>query len=423
MNLRTVELDHTDHAALDLWWGAASRGFLSKPETDVAVRAERRQLLVGSSILGVYDDTAAEPLVPVGTLGSFPTALSIPGGTVRALAITEVTVSTSHERRGIARSLMENRLHHAKATGAAVVALTASEATIYGRYGFAPATWEFTHEVDPKRVAWRGAPPAGRVHTLDPRSLATVAPGLFERSRGTGDIDRGVAWWKQALREVTIRHFSHGEGDTLALRYDDADGEPQGYALYRVGEEWGTIVVDDLVATTPEARYALWRHLTGISLTTKVTFHQAPTVEAIQWRLVDRRAVKTTAQADSLWLRIVDVPTVLGARRFTVPGASEPREHLLDVEDALGLAGGRFALRIDEHGAAVAERLGDVPESDDADTDAVRLTINELSAVLLGGPRVSALAEAGLITGSPAAVHALDRAFATEQAPFLRTHF
>lgn len=422
MNLRTVELDHTDHAALDLWWGAASRGFLSKPDTDVAVRAERRQLLVGSSILGVYDDTAAEPLVPVGTLGSFPTALSIPGGSVRALAITEVTVSTSHERRGIARSLMENRLHHAQATGAAVVALTASEATIYGRYGFAPATWEFTHEVDPKRVAWRGAPPAGRVHTLDPRSLATIAPALFERSRGTGDIDRGVAWWKQALREVTIRHFSHGEGDTLALRYDDADGEPQGYALYRVGEEWGTIVVDDLVATTPEARYALWRHLTGISLTTKVTFHQAPTVEAIQWRLVDRRAVKTTARADSLWLRIVDVPTVLGARRFTVPGASEPREHLLDVEDALGLAGGRFALRIDEHGAAVAERLGDVPESAD-DTNVVRLTINELSAVLLGGPRVSALAEAGLITGSSDAVRALDLAFATEQAPFLRTHF
>lgn len=422
MNLRTVELDHTDHAALDLWWGAASRGFLSKPDTDVAVRAERRQLLVGSSILGVYDDTAAEPLVPVGTLGSFPTALSIPGGSVRALAITEVTVSTSHERRGIARSLMENRLHHAKATGAAVVALTASEATIYGRYGFAPATWEFTHEVDPKRVAWRGAPPAGRVHTLDPRSLATVAPGLFERSRGTGDIDRGVAWWKQALREVTIRHFSHGEGDTLALRYDDADGEPQGYALYRVGEEWGTIVVDDLVATTPEARYALWRHLTGISLTTKVTFHQAPTVEAIEWRLVDRRAVKTTARADSLWLRVVDVPTVLGARRFMAPAASEPREHLLDVEDTLGLAGGRFALRIDEHGAAVAERLGDVPESID-DDDAVRLTINELSAVLLGGPRVSALAEAGLITGSSEAVRALDLAFVTEQAPFLRTHF
>lgn len=422
MNLRTVELDHTDHAALDLWWGAASRGFLSKPDTDVAVRAERRQLLVGSSVLGVYDDTAAEPLVPVGTLGSFPTALSIPGGSVRALAITEVTVSTSHERRGIARSLMENRLHHAQATGAGVVALTASEATIYGRYGFAPATWEFTHEVDPKRVAWRGAPPAGRVHTLDPRSLATIAPALFERSRGTGDIDRGVAWWKQALREVTIRHFSHGEGDTLALRYDDADGEPQGYALYRVGEEWGTIVVDDLVATTPEARFALWRHLTGISLTTKVTFHQAPTVEAIQWRLVDRRAVKTTTRADSLWLRIVDVPTVLGARRFTVPGASEPREHLLDVEDTLGLAGGRFALRIDEHGAAVAERLGDVPESAD-DTDVVRLTINELSAVLLGGPRVSALAEAGLITGSSEAVRALDLAFATEQAPFLRTHF
>jgi hypothetical protein len=53
----------------------------------------------------------------------------------------------------------------------------------------------------------------------------------------------------------------------------------------------------------------------------------------------------------------------------------------------------------------------------------VRLTINELSAILLGGPRVSALAEAGLITGSPDAVRALDLAFATEQAPFLRTHF
>lgn len=427
MNLRTVELDHTDTAALDLWWAAASRGFLTRHEPDEAERAERRSLLIGSTVIGVYDDTAAEPLIPVGTLGSFPTALSIPGGSVRALGITEVTVSTAHERRGIARSLLEGRLHHAQATGAAIVALTASEATIYGRFGFAPASWEYTHDVDPKRVAWRGDRPTGRVHTLDPRSLTSIAPELFERSRGAGDIDRGVAWWKQALREVKIRHFSHGEGQTLALRYDDADGTPQGYALYRVAPgEWGNLIVDDVVSTTPEARYALWRHLTGISLTKKVTFHQASAEDAIQWRLVDRRAVTTSAHGDALWLRVVDVPTVLGARRFAAPAVSGPREHVLDVVDALGLAGGRFVLRLDDSGSAVVERLGDVPESDpQAETDgaAVRLSINDLSAVLLGGSRVSALADAGLIAGSPEAVHALDLAFATEHAPFLRTHF
>lgn len=419
MNLRTVELDHTDAAALDRWWAAASRGFLTKHDPDETERIERREALTGTSVLGVYDDTAAEPLMPVATLGSFPTSLDIPGGTVRAVGITEVTVSTAHERRGIARSLLEGRLHHAVETGASIVALTASEATIYGRFGFAPASWEYTHEVKPKRVSWRSDKPAGRVHALDPRSLTEVAPELFERTRSAGDIDRGTAWWKQALRVSTTRHFSHGEGQTLALRYDDADGVPQGYALYRVapGVEYGKLIVDDVVSATPEARYALWRHLTGISLTTKVTFHQASAEEAILWRLVDRRAVSTSSHGDALWLRIVDVPAVLGTRRYAAPG-----EHVLDIVDTLGITGGRFVLRIAEDGSAVVERLGDAHEPE-ADGAAVRLTINDLSAILLGGSRVWALADAGLIAGEPAAVRALDLAFATERAPFLRTHF
>ncbi|MGK9147745.1 GNAT family N-acetyltransferase [Plantibacter flavus] len=423
MNLRTVELDHTDTAALDRWGSAAERGFLMRHVPDETERRERREALVGVSVLGVYDDTAAEPLIPVGTLGSYPMVLTVPGGSVRAVAITEVTVSTAHERRGIARSLLEGRLHHAVETGASIVALTASEATIYGRFGFAPASWEYTHVVDTKRVAWRSDKPTGRVHTIDPRSLAGVAQELFERTRTAGDIDRGVAWWQQALREVQLRHFSHGEGVTLALRYDDADGTPQGYALYRVApnEEYGNLVVDDLVSTTPEARFALWRHLTGISLTKRVTFHQASAEEAILWRLVDRRAVSTTVQGDALWLRIVDVPAVLGSRRYAVSG-----EYVLDVVDALGIAGGRFVLRVAEDGSATVERLGDVAaeESEDAAAAAaVRLTINDLAAVLLGGSRVSTLADAALITGDADAVRALDLAFATERAPFLRTHF
>lgn len=439
MTLRTVEIDHTDTAALDLWWAASSRGFLTKHQPDETERAERRESLIGTTVLGVYDDTAAEPLVPVGTLGSYPMTLTVPGGSVRALAITEVTVSTAHERRGIARSLLEGRLHHAAKTGAAVVALTASEATIYGRFGFAPASWEYTHEVDPRRVSWRGGKPAGRVHTLDPRSLRSVAPELFERSRGAGDIDRGIAWWQQTLREVTIRHFSHGEGQTLALRYDDADGAPQGYALYRVapGEEYGTLIVDDVVTVTPEARYALWRHLTGISLTKRVTFHSAPAEEAIRWRLVDRRAVVTKGHDDALWLRIVDVPAVLGSRRFSTDPVATSREHVLDIVDPLGIAGGRFVLRIAADGSAVVERVGDVVEAEavtdpaatgtgtdtDSDAEAVRMSVNELSAILLGGSRVSTLVDAGVIVGAPEATRALDLAFATERAPFLRTHF
>ena len=137
LEYRLVDADDRD--ALAAWIEADHRGFHhARPRTvsveyDLEVMSHRR-------VHGVYDSTAAHPSVPVATVSSWPSGLSVPGGrSVDGWAVSSVTVAPTHRRRGIARALMEGELANARGAGAAVAMLTVTEATIYGRYGYAPA--------------------------------------------------------------------------------------------------------------------------------------------------------------------------------------------------------------------------------------------------------------------------------------------
>ncbi|MGH3705744.1 MAG: GNAT family N-acetyltransferase, partial [Agromyces sp.] len=119
-------VDTADTAAASAWVEADFRGFHhSRPrqielDHDLGVIAERR-------VHGVYDSTIVDPAVPVATVSSWPTGLSVPGGrSVDAWAVSSVTVSPTHRRRGIARALMLAELQNARAAGAALAMLTAT---------------------------------------------------------------------------------------------------------------------------------------------------------------------------------------------------------------------------------------------------------------------------------------------------------
>ena len=121
-------VDPRDRAALAAWSLADIRGFHNPAPTEadlereIAVFVERR-------VHGVYDPTLDVPEVPVATVASWPTGLSVPGGrSVDGWAVSSVTVAATHRRRGVARALMEGELHNAVAAGAAVAMLTATEA-------------------------------------------------------------------------------------------------------------------------------------------------------------------------------------------------------------------------------------------------------------------------------------------------------
>jgi predicted acetyltransferase len=430
-------VDVGDRAALEAWIEADHRGFHhARPravgiEYDSGVMAERR-------VHGVYDTTAAEPSIPVATVSSWPSGLSVPGGrSVDGWAVSSVTVSPTHRRRGIARALMEGELVNARNAGAAVAMLTVTEATIYGRYGYAPAASSATIEVDRVRARWSAPTVPGRVQFVEPRALREVAPAISRRAvaRTPGEIDR----WPGVLDRMLGLVDPDGDTSraTRTIRYDDAQGQPQGFAAYRITREPnhpGWLEFDVLAAATDDAERALWRFLLEVDFVSGVRGLLRSVDEPLPWLLENRRAVTMRDVVDHLWIRIVDPVAALSARRYGAAG-----ELVLEIEDPLGYATGRYTLLSAADGRAHVHGPGDGPDADAAaprererersraratETRGLRLGAEELAAIYLGGVRPSLLARASRITElSRGSLELADRMFASDRAPQLSIWF
>ncbi|NEB76713.1 GNAT family N-acetyltransferase, partial [Streptomyces sp. SID14478] len=78
---------------------------------------------------------------PVGTAAAYSFELTLPGGVpVPAAGVSAVGVLPSHRRRGVLGELMRRQLADVRARGEFLAVLLASEAPIYGRFGYGPAT-------------------------------------------------------------------------------------------------------------------------------------------------------------------------------------------------------------------------------------------------------------------------------------------
>ena len=76
----------------------------------------------------------------VSTCGAYTMRMVVPGGRVPIAAITVVTVHPSYRRRGLLRQMMTHQLEGIATSGVEPVALLwASEAAIYGRFGYGEA--------------------------------------------------------------------------------------------------------------------------------------------------------------------------------------------------------------------------------------------------------------------------------------------
>jgi predicted acetyltransferase len=77
----------------------------------------------------------------VGAAGAFSFAMTVPGGgAIPVAGVTWVGVLPTHRRRGVLNALMRRQLDDVVERGEPIAVLTASEASIYGRYGYGLAT-------------------------------------------------------------------------------------------------------------------------------------------------------------------------------------------------------------------------------------------------------------------------------------------
>ena len=417
LGLRLGLVDGSNRDEVAAWDEADFRGFHDRtpePETvDEHVRytAQRRTV-------GVWDDGIPEPSVPVATTATWVGELTVPGGTLPSWAISSVTVAPTHRRRGIARALLEGELRAAAAAGVPMASLTVSEATIYERYGFGPATQTADLVIDTKRAGWRAASSSGaaagaqgRLGFVSLQTLADTCRDVFERARlqtpGDFTVDDFI-WGKLA---GTIGDRDKKSASLRAVRYDDADGTPQGFVIYSLKPEPSdfskhTVDIRFFRSATDEAYAALWRYLIELDLVATVKSEVAAPDEPVLWLIRDQRAA-TVVLHDHHWLRILDVKAVLQARRYNAPGSLS-----ITVDDRLGFAAGTYLLEVAADGSSRVTRT-------DAPAD-LRLDVATLSALYLGAWRTSALAHAGRVAElTPGALDRFDTTFRSNEAPYL----
>ncbi|MCH6230287.1 GNAT family N-acetyltransferase [Microbacterium sp. CFH 31415] len=396
------------------WLQSAARGFQDGERSDEQV-ASSRERSAYRRVTGVYDSAAPVADAPVGTIASWIGQLTVPGGSaLPSCAISAVTVAPTHRRRGIARAMLEGELGVAVSAGAPLAMLTVSESTLYGRYGFASAAASASWRIETKRATWIGPRPDGRVDFIPRQRFRELVAPLHERVRlrVAGEIDVQGGFWDGFAGTTPTAEKA---GEKRAVQYTDASGEVRGVAVYTVKENHddftkASVHVGYLLAETDDAYAALWRFLLELDLVGEVNAGELSVDEPLRWMIADQRAATVTLR-DHQYVRILDVPAALEARRYGAPGSLA-----LDVTDVLGLAGGRFLVMVDDDGRGTVSTWPDGAAAPDGVVE-VSLGIEELSAAYLGGVSLVTLAAAGRVRSTDAAAAA--RVFSWHVAPRL----
>jgi predicted acetyltransferase len=379
----TITIDEVGPDDLATWAALNSRGFLS-PRKPSANRLDvlRKQLSELDFRLARING------VPCGAYRTWDLDLAVPGATtVRTRAIGSLSVLASHRRRGVASAFVRGALSGAREQGAALGQLIASQAEIYGRFGFGPATETVHLSVNTSRV--RLDPGEIVLEATDDPGLREIAPPLYQAVAAhlPGALPRNDLWWDRACG--LIGEPGDAELDRPAVIARDPDGTVVGTASYKIRGDWAldspaAIELEDFTAATPAGYRALWAYLASLDLTDRILAADRPVHEPLPWILPDRRAVTEEHRTDFQWLRILDVPSALTARTAQAPGSA-----VLEVLDPLGYANGRWLVDADETGhITVTSAPGGTPD--------LTLPVQTLGAVYLGQTPLTRLHWAGL---------------------------
>jgi predicted acetyltransferase len=354
---------------------------------------------------------------PVSSAGIYSFRMCVPGALAAVGGVTFIAVLPGYRRRGILASMMRRQLDDMHDRGETLAALWASEAGIYGRFGYGRASRQATFTIRRGEGAFvREAPadPRLRLRVAEPDAvlaeltkvydtLLPVQPGLFSRNE---------AWWRRVLADPEEER--QGAGAVHCLLAED-DAGPRGYALYNGHGRWdfdtfladGRLDIRELVSTDPAATAALWADLLSRDLVSEVVARLRPEDDPLLHLLADPRRARPTI-ADGLWVRLVDVPGALSLRRYPCPV-----DVVIEViDDWCPWNQGRWRLTVPVPG----DTASCTRSTDPAD---VILPVTALGAAYLGSTKLGALAAAGQATElKTGMLNALSAALTWDPAPW-----
>lgn len=359
---------------------------------------------------------------PVGTFVDYDKTLNTGGAEpLPARLITGVTVTPSFRRRGILKHMMTDSLNRAVAEGLAVTVLTASEGSIYGRFGFGVATRDAKVQVDlgqsfADRLQLR-AGAEGQVLMVDPTKLESTIKEVFAdfHTSTRGSLGRHAWYWKsRSARWDPQEHGGWNRSLRAAVHVLD-DGSIGGYVTYSHrgwDTEPSTIAVGDLIVRSEVSRRELWRYLGGLDTVERATL-RAPVQDPTPHALTNARAWSITGVEDVLWVRVLNPVAALEARAWSSDG-----EFSLSLTDPQGIAAGTFTV-------SVSGGIAQVTSTQSRTTPQhFSLDVETLGSLYLGDVSVLTMRDAGRITADDDADWgAFAATFDLATAPFCATHF
>ncbi|HEX6232465.1 MAG TPA: GNAT family N-acetyltransferase [Jiangellaceae bacterium] len=346
----------------------------------------------------------------VATGGVLTREMSVPGAVVPTAHVTAVGVAATHRRRGLLRRIMTAQLEAIRNRGSEPFAvLWASEDPIYGRFGYGLGAWHVSYKIAKLETSLPGEPAHGRLRQVVPSTSRDELAAVYERVRLSrpGYSSRPGRWWEHLTADPKPRR--RGMTALRGVLYE-VDGRVDGYALWRVKGGWGDtgpsgeVSVNEVVAESPEAYAALWRFLLSIDLTRTVQYMFGAADEPLA-HLVTNASGLAASMSPSLWVRIVDVPAALAARRY----AAEIDIVLEVADDLLPDNSGRWHLA-GGTSSAKCERTDAMPD--------LSLDVRTLGAAYLAGTSLLSLAAAGRVTEHrQGALYEASAAFGWHRAP------
>ncbi|MGU3292627.1 GNAT family N-acetyltransferase [Williamsia sp. M5A3_1d] len=406
-----TDSDLTLRRATDDDWpaiiAADARAFAFIHPLDAEAQADLRSKLRDSDVVVVYDDSGPHGSVLAGVAMFYRMTLTLPGGTRADLpGLSWVSVAATHRRRGILRMMITELFEQWEREESVFSILTASEATIYERFGYGPACFEQSATIDLNKAELRDPPPSySPVRFATDEQVRALVPDLHDRwaSMNPGAIVRSRVWWNMIFADREMLRDGRS-----ALHYLV---HPDGYVSYRINHVDGKsrAEVSEFVAITDTAHTDLWRVLIGLDLMPTVTA-SIPVDDPLPMKLTNLRAPTVTAISDSMWLRIIDIPAALEARTY-----SEDFDAVLEITDTFRGNGGRFAMSV---------RDGQATATPTEEPATVRMDVSVLGSIYLGGYRATEFAAADrLWAADHTTLCDLDQAFLTDRKPFSGTFF
>ena len=307
--------------------------------------------------------------------------------------------------------MMRTQLDDLHERGEPLAILWASEAPIYGRFGYGVAVPELNIDAERARFAWRDDPgPAGAVRIVERDEAREIFPPLYDRIRREtpGFVTRNHDWWEH-YKLADPEHWRRGAGPKFFALLE-LDGEPAGFAMYRIKQSWehgystSELRVGDAFATSGRATRELWRFLFGIDLVQRVHGRVDPALPLFLM-VTDARNVQLRV-FEGVWLRLVDVGAALADRDYATDDAV-----VADVRDEFcPWNAGRWRLGRD------ARRTDEEPE--------LELDVADLASVYLGAFDFHRLAAAERVRElTPGALERASAVFRTTRPPYCPEDF